>query len=438
MGSSRNWPSSLFDALPRDAAVCVGFSGGVDSTVLLDLLAKQRAGKVSAVHVHHGLSPNADRWAAACESFCRERGVPLDVVRVAVDRRAGTGLEAAAREARYAVFAKRREPFVALAHHLDDQAETVLLQLLRGTGLKGVAAMPLLRPLAGSKATLYRPLLAVSRDAIVEYARAMKLTWVDDESNASVAQDRNYLRHEIGPRLAGRFPSWRESVGRFARHAAEADALLAAQAAADGGGAMSLHLSSKLPVPRRANAVRAFLASHGLAMPSERRLTEMARQLYDSRDDARPRIEHDGVVISRHRGEVLVERVALRAADSWRIEWRGQKRVALGDGRGQVRFESAQGTGIDATLANEGEWFFMPRSGGEKMRISAKGRTRTLKNLLQEHAVPAIRRDHLPLLFRGQDLVWVPGVGIAAAFACGPRRKGLLPCWTVAGEAGLC
>src|SRR5262249_9432575 len=134
MGSSRNWPSSLFDALPRDAAVCVGFSGGVDSMVLLDLLSKYRPQKLSAIHVNHGRRTDAGRWAEACRQFCEERSVPLDVVRVKVGRRAKEGLEAAAREARYRVYAQRPEDFVALAHHLDDQAETVLLQLLRGTG----------------------------------------------------------------------------------------------------------------------------------------------------------------------------------------------------------------------------------------------------------------------------------------------------------------
>ncbi len=429
MGSSRNWPSSLFDALPPDAAVCVGFSGGVDSAVLLDLLAneaKRRPRKISAVHVHHGLSPNADQWAQACERFCAERDVPLDVARVKVDRRAKVGTEAAAREARYAVYAKRPEPFVALGHHLDDQAETVLLQLLRGTGLKGAAAMPLMRTLADSGVTVYRPLLAISRDSILEYARSANLTWVDDESNASVAYDRNYLRHEVAPRLGERFPGWQESLGRFARHAAQAGELLAGVVQGDAVAAT------------RAHALRSFLAGEGLAMPSEARLAEIVRQLHESRADARVRIEHDGAIITRHRGAPRIERNTPREVDPWRVEWHGETRLELGDGRGRVQFTKGEGAGIDATLAQGDEWCFMPRSGGEKIRISDKGRTRTLKNLLQEHSVPVWRRDHLPLLFRGSELVWVPGVGIAAEYACEPGRQGLLPRWTVAGEAALC
>jgi len=212
--------------LPPGAAVCVGFSGGLDSAVLLDLLARRGSQPLAALHVHHGLSPNADLWTAFCERFCAERGVPLAVERVEVARDSGEGLEAAARSARYAAYARRAEPFVALAHHLDDQAETVLLQLLRGTGLKGICAMPQLRPLAGSGVTLYRPFLATPRAAIRAYAKQAGLEWIEDESNASRAHDRNYLRHEVAPLLDARFPGWREATARFSRHAASADQIL--------------------------------------------------------------------------------------------------------------------------------------------------------------------------------------------------------------------
>ncbi|HEX5128914.1 MAG TPA: tRNA lysidine(34) synthetase TilS, partial [Usitatibacter sp.] len=151
-------------ALPAGAPVCVGFSGGLDSTVLLHLFAEHAEAtgrKVSALHVHHGLSPNADTWVRFCERFCANHGVPLAVEHVRVDKDATGGVEAAARMARYALYAARPEPFIALGHHLDDQAETVLFQLLRGTGLKGMAAMPELRPLVGGK-QLFRPLLTHS------------------------------------------------------------------------------------------------------------------------------------------------------------------------------------------------------------------------------------------------------------------------------------
>ena len=436
MASSRNWPNSVVEGLPPGAAVCIGFSGGLDSVVLLDLLRRQAAHPISALHVHHGLSPNADAWAQFCARSCAARDVPLTVVRVKVDRNAPEGLEAAARAARYAVYAQRPEPFLALAHHLDDQAETVLLQLLRGTGLKGVAAMPALRALPGSSTQIYRPLLAYPRSMLEAHASAAGLEWIEDESNASIAHDRNYLRHEAAPILDARFPAWREALARFARRAAEAHELLDEQARLDGAAAAGLPVSA-LSNARRANALRAFLAANDVAMPSEARLAEMAKQLYGARADARVRIDHGGVSLVRHRDVVRIER-GLEEIGAWRVEWRGEDELDLGPGRGTVRFERVTGKGLAAGRVPGADWHFMPRAGGEKIRLDPRRPTRTLKNLLQERDVPAWQREKLPLLFQGEQLVWVPGVGIAAEYACGEAEPGILPRWTVAGGSPLC
>ena len=439
MESSRNWPNSVLAGLPPGAAVCVGFSGGLDSAVLLDLLAKRGTPLVAALHVHHGLSPNADHWAEFCARVCSARGVPLAVERVNVPRDSGEGLEAAARAARYGAYAKRPEPYVALAHHRDDQAETVLLQLMRGTGLRGIAAMPEMRPLAGSSAKLYRPLLAVTRAEIREYANDARLEWIEDESNASSAHDRNYLRHDVAPLLDARFPGWREAAARFSRHAGAANDLLDDLARHDGvtPGVETLAIVPALSPARRANALRVFLATNGVAMPGEARLTEMARQLFGARADAQVRIEHGGVVLARFRDRIHMERDA-PPSGAWRIEWHGENEIDLGAGRGTVRFEAALGKGIAAACVSGGDWCFMPRAGGETIRVDAARPTRTLKNLLQEHAVPTWQREKLPLLFRGGELVWVPGVGIAAEFACGEGAEGFSPCWLVAGRDALC
>jgi tRNA(Ile)-lysidine synthase len=422
--------------LPPGDAVCVGFSGGVDSAVLLDALVEEGGRPVSAVHVHHGLSPNADRWAEACRDFCAARRVPLTVERIHVDRKSPEGVEAAARRLRYAIYAARPEPFVALAHHLDDQAETVLLQLLRGAGLKGVAAMPALRALPGSQVRLYRPLLALSRAALLARARERGLAWIEDESNDSTRHDRNYLRHDVAPLLDARFPGWRESVARFARNAAGAHELLEELARKDGALDAGLRIDATLSPARRANALRAFLALNGLPMPSEARLEEMARQLYEARGDARVAVEHAGIVVRRQRDTVHID--ADPRAESWRVPWHGEEDVDLGPGRGHVLFERAKGRGLAAALAARGEWHFTPRAGGEKIKLDERRPTRTLKNLLQEHDVPEWQRDRLPLLFRGAELAWVPGVGIAAKFACEAGAEGLFPCWTVAGRPPLC
>jgi tRNA(Ile)-lysidine synthase len=435
--------------LPAGAPVCVGFSGGLDSVVLLHLFAEHGEAtgrKVSALHVHHGLSPNADTWVKFCERFCANHGVPLAVERVRVNPDATGGVEAAARMARYAVFSARPEPYVALAHHLDDQAETVLFQMLRGTGLKGMAAMPELRPLIGGK-QIFRPLLRQPRAALRAFAESQAMRWIEDESNALTLYDRNFLRHEVGPRLDQRFPGWQEALARFARHAGAAGDLLDALATVDGAperAGLPLPLNRELTAERRANAMRAWLARNAVAMPSEARLAEMVRQLWESRDDARVRVDHAGVAIVRHKGEALIERGLAPAAlgstassQAWLVPWRQEREVELGPERGVVHFEASTGEGIKAALAS-GEWCFRARGGGETIRLGADRPTRTLKNLLQERELPMWQRDNLPLLFHGDRLVWVPGVGIAAEYACGEGEPGLSPSWRVAGKTPLC
>jgi tRNA(Ile)-lysidine synthase len=439
MNLERHLDARLRAVVPDGSDVCVGLSGGLDSIVLLDLLARigpTRGHRVSAVHVHHGLSPNADAWALSCAAACEARGVALALERVQVDLHAPAGLEAAARAARYAAYGTRPEPIVALAHHLDDQAETLLLQLLRGTGLKGVAAMPELRALPGSSVQLFRPLLGIARAALREYALARHLAWVEDESNASLAMDRNYLRHEIAPRLDARFAGWREAAARFARHAAGAEDLLAHLARADGVAGIAgegLRLDATLSASRRANALRAFLAAEGLPMPGAARLAEMARQLYEARPDARVRIEHAGATLVRRRAAVHVaaslRACAIERTEEWRVAWHGEPHLDLGPGRGQVRFETATGAGLAYDEERAGEWHFAARRGGERLRLAAGCHSRTLKNLLQEASVPEWLRGRLPLLYRGERLAWVPGIGIAAELACAPGRPGLVPSW---------
>ena len=447
MESSRSSPARLElerhvaarieGAIPRGAAICAAFSGGLDSTVLLEALARVAPGlghPLSAVHVHHGLSPNADAWAASCEHRCAALGVPLAIARVDVDKGSGEGLEAAARSARYAIYAGRPEPIVALAHHRDDQAETVLLQLARGTGLKGLAAMPELRALPDSPVSIFRPLLAFGRPAIVDYARGRGLPWIEDESNASARQDRNYLRLDVAPRLDARFGGWRAGAARLARHAAAAGDLLDTLARIDGApdrAGAGLALVEGLTPERRANALRAFLAVEGLAMPTESRLAEMSRQLYHARDGARVRVALGHAMLVRHRGVAHVvagERAGTR--DAWRVAWRGEPLLELGGGRGTVRFSPAVGAGLAERLSAEGDWHFGERRGGERVRLAAARPSRTLKNLLREAAVPEWDRGRVPLLFRGDALAWVPGIGVAAEFACPAGAPGIVPAWS--------
>lgn len=374
--------------------ILVGLSGGVDSVVLLHALAQQT--KVSAAHIHHGLSPNADRWAQYCHRLCKRLGVPLTLRRVKVAKRT----EADARKARYDALRKLPFDVLALAHQLDDQAETVLMNLLRGAGPQGARGMRVSSRFDGR--ILLRPLLDVPREAVVAYARENKLDWIEDESNATEAFTRNFLRLRIGPLLAERYPRWREALARAARHfaAAEVDAN---------------------------KALREFLAAQGLRAPSEAKLVEMLKQLTGK--GARTTIAHDGARLRMYRGAVTVER---RAAKPFRsVAWHGESTLALPALGGELRFRRARGEGIDERFVTGGNLAVKLRSGGERLQLDATRPRRTLKNLFQEAGVPPWERERLPLIYCGDDLVSVPGVGTDCRYRSAGKTAGWVPEWRV-------
>jgi tRNA(Ile)-lysidine synthase len=374
------------------ARIAVGLSGGVDSVVLLHKL--RDVPGVSAIHVHHGLSPNADAWAAFCRRLCKRLGVPLTVRKVKVVKR-GEGLEAAARAARYEIFRKIPVDVLALAHHLDDQAETVLMNLLRGTGLRGARGM-LPRSQFNEK-TLLRPLLDTSRREIEAYARRHGLEWIEDESNADESLTRNFIRRRVGPLLERRYPRWKENLARAARHFAR-----------EAAGAEEL--------------LRKFLKAKGLRAPSAAKLVEMLKQLTSG--GSRTLIEHDGARLRVYRGEIFEDRG--RAGAFTPIAWKGEPRLAIPELGGELRFRRMRGKGIAASAK---PLRVRLRAGGERLQPDARRPRRTLKNLFQEAGVPPWERDRLPLLVCGEDLVWVPGLGVDARYQAGKNAFGVLPEW---------
>lgn len=274
--------------LKPGARLRVAFSGGVDSVVLLHLLVKlapQFPFALSAVHVHHGLNPKADAWAEFCLALCARLHVPCEVVRVKVPRKSAQGLEAAARAARYAALCKPGADAVALAHHLDDQAETVLFQLLRGGEPRALAAMPEVRVHEGMP--LLRPLLGVPKSALVAYARRHRLRWVEDDSNLDTALSRNALRCDILPLLGKHFPDYRERLAGAARRMADVAALLECMAGQDGRAHPPDELDcaelKTLPETRARNLLAHFLRSQGAALPRPPALRELLRQLVEAR-----------------------------------------------------------------------------------------------------------------------------------------------------------
>lgn len=274
--------------------LCVGLSGGCDSVVLLHALKSLAlSNPLSAIHVHHGLSPNADRWAAFCAAYCQRLGVPLLIRHVTVPIATGLGLEAAAREARYAAFAEADADCLLLAQHRGDQAETVLMNILRGAGVVGAAGMPVERAFGGMR--LLRPLLTCSRSDIEAYARSVSLDWIEDESNADTALTRNYVRRDLMPVLSGRFPQAEAALAQSAAHFAEAAELLDElaehdwQKVRDEDSACIPELRT-LSLARIKNLLRYRLRQLGWQVPVQSRLDEFARQLLCAAPDRHPEL----------------------------------------------------------------------------------------------------------------------------------------------------
>jgi tRNA(Ile)-lysidine synthase len=321
MASSRNSRSTdLFEnavrerlagMLPHGARVSVALSGGLDSSVLLSLAALSACNgtfHLSAVHVHHGLSPHADAWAAFCRERCAALGVELEIVRVTVPRGSEEGLEAAARRLRYEVFERIDAQYVLLAHHANDQAETVLFNLMRGTGVRGAAAM---LPVSGESGRYLRPLLTNSRLELESYANVHSLRWIDDESNTNLAFSRNYIRHEVVPVLETRFPAAVENLARSAEYFAEAQAMLDEMARHDLNGQddfpIPVILLKGLSKARARNALRYLLAMRGLQAPVSKRLEEALRQFIEAAPDRHPSLDLSEYRLFRARGQILLE-----------------------------------------------------------------------------------------------------------------------------------
>lgn len=428
---------ALSDLPPTsDARFAVGLSGGLDSVVLLHGLAqlRQQMGfTLSAIHVHHGLMPKADAWTGFCVDLCQQWDIPLTVARVQVDKSAGRGIEAAARQARYAAFAALDVETLALAHHRDDQAETLLLNLIRGAGVKGAAAMPACRVLAGQHGaiTLWRPLLGLGRADLSAYARAQDLSWIEDESNFDPRFARNYLRHEILPRLGSTFRGSSENLARSAQQFGEAAGLLDDLAAMDFAQVAPqgrIHLGALLALSsaRSRNLLRWEFARQGCAMPEARRLEEGLRQMADLDRESNFEFKLDRAALHAWRGELHFDRPPVSPPQT--LVWRGERELPWAGGL--LRFAPSVGLGVSAARLTPGAVVIRPRQGGERLRLRPLSPSRSLKNLCQETGIPPWLRPRLPLLHVGQDLAWVGGLGQDSRYQCPEGEPGWQISWT--------
>lgn len=446
------------DALPESAAavlaaagvgagsrVCCALSGGADSVVLFELLRRlqPRFGfGLLAAHVDHGLSPNAPAWARACVERCAAAGVPLQIFRVEVDRAHADGLEAAARAARHAALAQADCDWLAFGHHQDDQAETLLFRLLRGTGVRGAAAMRAVEPGGAGRPGRLRPLLGLRRAQILGWAGAHGLAWAEDESNAELRFTRNALRHRLLPVAEDLFPAAVPTLARAAAHFAEADVLLGELAAIDAAacGAPALrgaHLVAlrragflALSAARQVNLLRWLLRASAAPSPGSVPLGEALRQLRAC-DPAHPlRLPLGAWACCAYRDRVWVE--PAEPALPQGLRWQGE--AVMRWGGDEVRLTEAIGEGLDRNrLECAGEVRLAPRGEGLRLRLHPARPRRELRKLCQEAAIPAWLRDRLPVLWVDGEPAWVGGIGVAAEFACAPQAPGLVPEWRPGG-----
>ena len=430
---------TVFDAITDDfptqeaqGAIIVGLSGGLDSVVLLHILtASQIISKrgLRAVHVHHGLHPDADAWATHCQRVCAELAVPLTIVRIEVERDSGHGLEAAARKARHAAFEAelRDEEVLALAHHRDDQAETFLLRALRASGPDGLGAMRAWRRFG--RGWLWRPLLEVPRSELLAYAEQHGLRWIDDPSNADTDLDRNFLRHRVLPLLRERWP---QADAAFARSAAlsaetsellvEGDALALAAVRTLDAHTLSRCALRALPSARRARVLRLWTAALDLPPLPAEGITRIEDELLEARADAEPEFAWQGAAVRAWRDLLHADRPRLPLPSDWQTAWDGSTPLRLPTGDA-LALQGA--SGFDVPLRAHA------RQGGERITLPGRAHSHALKHVLQELDVPPWVRERLPLLSDTAGAVLAAGdVVYSAEFDAWLRTRGARLVWS--------
>jgi len=417
--------------------LCVAFSGGLDSSVLLHSLAQLReahpAWRLRATHIDHQLQAASKEWAAHCQTIAGKLGIECTVHIVNIARDDKRGLEAAARIARYAALRRELEHGEVLltAHQADDQAETLLLALMRGSGVQGLAAMPRRKPFA--RGWHVRPLLAFTRQDLELWAHAHRMEGLDDPSNRLRRHDRNFLRHEVAPALRQRWPMFAMSAGRTAHHMGEALKLLDEIAASDLRACavercVDIERLQELSASRRRNALRYWLRSRGFQPPSMKKLLGLDRDLKQASPDRSPEVRWRGVDLHWHRGLLYAEpeRATFDGAH-YRQSWDWHTPLKLPAELGTIALMPAA-QGLAASRLPK-ELILRFRNGGAKIALPGRGHHHTLRNLLQEREVLPWWRDRFPLIYAENTLIAVGDVFFSAELAAQSGEAALRVSW---------
>ena len=428
----------LFEC-PAPGGCWVAYSGGMDSHALLHALVAIRAAlscRIGAVHVHHGLHEDAGQWEAHCREVCKGLAVPFVCLQVDARPAAGESPEAAARSARYAALRDwlPAGDWLLTAQHQDDQAETLLLQLLRGSGVMGLAAMPARADFGAGQ--LRRPLLDYSRQAILAYALENDLEWIDDPSNQDTGLDRNFLRHCVVPELRERWPGLSATLARSARHCAEAARGLAQLAELDlanvaGETAATLRISAlqQLSLERRRNALRHWCRRQCGSTPSTAVVERMLADVLASRDDAEPCVRWGAYELRRYRDRLYLLAQPPHDPPAGILDWQLSRPLLLPGAGGTLSVTLEPGGGVRAAAVAGNVLQVGFRRGGERCRPAGRRHHHALKKLFQDQGVPPWERSRIPLIFIDDQLAAVAGLWVCEPYCAGSGEPGLVIHW---------
>jgi len=424
---------------PEVPCYWVAYSGGLDSHALLHALGGLRDGLdagIGAVHVNHGLQAAAGQWEAHCRQVCADLDIDYVSLQANATALSGESPEAAARVARYQALADWLPAGHGLltAQHQDDQAETLLLQLLRGSGVNGLAAMPALTVLG--QGLHLRPMLTVTRKSLHDYALRHGLSWVEDPSNADTAYDRNFLRQLVLPVLQERWPAVSANLSRSAVHCAEAADLIDAlgrqdfhDVAGQQRNSLSLKHVTALPVMRQRNVLRLWIREAAGMPPSTAVLARIRNDILASRPDAGPCVRWGQHEVRRYRDDLFLLPQSPEPDRNLVVGWKMTEPLLLPDAGGVLSVSQQTGQGIRKTAIADAGVQVTWRHGGERCHPAGRGHRHSLKKLFQEQGIPPWERAHIPLIYIGDRLAAVAGLWVCEPFQAGPKESGLLINW---------